>query len=72
MSSEIKQYGVTPPIDTSPPTPSELAETEILKQILTDFNLYESEEEAEKREIVLGSLNNLLQQWAKEESMKMV
>jgi poly(A) polymerase len=52
MSEEQpKQYGVTPPIATDPPTEKELELTEDLLQTLKDFGLFESEQEAQKRSL---------------------
>lgn len=50
MSEEQpKQYGVTPPIATDPPTKKELELTDDLLKTLGDFGLFESEQEAQKR-----------------------
>ncbi|KAI8081825.1 Poly(A) polymerase central domain-containing protein [Gilbertella persicaria] len=64
MSQEpIRQYGVTPPISTALPTERELELTEDLLQTLKDFGLFESEQEAQKRVVVLGKLDKMVKEF---------
>lgn len=50
MSQEPpRQFGVTPPISSTPPTEHELKLTEDLVKTLKEFGLFESEQEAQKR-----------------------
>ncbi|KAF1801559.1 Poly(A) polymerase central domain-containing protein [Mucor lusitanicus] len=64
MSQEPqRQLGVTLPISTAPPTESELKLTEDLLQTLKDFGLFESEQEAQKRIVVLGKLNKMVKEF---------
>ncbi|KAL9539544.1 hypothetical protein MBANPS3_010198 [Mucor bainieri] len=64
MSQEPpRQLGVTPPISTAPPTESELKLTEDLLQTLKDYGLFESEQEAQKRIVVLGKLNKMVKEF---------
>lgn len=44
-----RQWGVTPPISTAPPTKRELELTEDLLKTLHEYGLFESEQEAQKR-----------------------
>lgn len=61
-----KEYlGVTAPISLSHPKPEELAETEKLIETLKNNNLFESEEEARIREIVLGKLDTLVKEFVR-------
>jgi len=70
QTQEYKTYGVTPPISVSPPTEKELKYTETLIETLKKFGLFESEEEARKREIVLGKLNTIVKDFVKYVSLK--
>jgi len=70
QTQEYKTYGVTPPISVSPPTEKELKYTETLIETLKKFGLFESEEEARKREIVLGKLNTIVKDFIKYVSLK--
>lgn len=56
----LKQYGVTPPISTLPPTEEDIKLTAELESFLKESNFYESEKEGELRELVLGRLNALI------------
>lgn len=67
---EYKTYGVTPPISKAPPTEKELKYTESLIETLKSFGLFESEEEARKREIVLGKLNSIFKEFVRKVSLK--
>ncbi|URE12584.1 Poly(A) polymerase predicted RNA binding domain [Musa troglodytarum] len=51
-----RQYGITKPISTAGPTEADLKRTTELEKFLADAGLYETEEEAIKREKVLGEL----------------
>lgn len=69
-SARPKQYGVTEPISTQEPTAEELKKTEELVQCLKDEGQFESEQEARKREVVLGTLNTLFKKFVARVSMK--
>eukprot|EP00743_Colponemidia_sp_Colp-15_P001654 GILK01001807.1.p2 GENE.GILK01001807.1~~GILK01001807.1.p2 ORF type:complete len:637 (+),score=126.58 GILK01001807.1:95-2005(+) len=64
------QYGVTPPISVTEPTPADLEDTQRLEEYLRNSNLYESKEEAQKREEVLGKLNDIVTEWIYQEGIK--
>lgn len=51
------------PISLSLPSPLDLKHTRDLDQYLRDQGLYESQEEAELREVVLGRLDSLVKEW---------
>ncbi|EFN55520.1 hypothetical protein CHLNCDRAFT_23208 [Chlorella variabilis] len=51
------------PISQAEPTPQDLKHTRDLEQHLRDQGLYESQEEAELREVVLGRLDGLVKEW---------
>lgn len=61
-----KQLGVTQPISLNGPTPQDLKLTESLNESLKTSGFFESEEDSEKREIVLGKLNLMVQKFVKE------
>ncbi|KAI8353332.1 Poly(A) polymerase central domain-containing protein [Blakeslea trispora] len=64
MSQEIpRQVGVTPPISTNPPTEKELQLTEDLLQTLREYGLFENEQEAQKRVVVLGKLDKMVKEF---------
>ncbi|KAJ3286808.1 polynucleotide adenylyltransferase [Borealophlyctis nickersoniae] len=60
------RYGVTPPISENYPTPRDIQVTEQLVETLKAHGQYESDEEARKREIVLGKLNDIFKQFVKD------
>jgi poly(A) polymerase len=60
------QYGITKPIMVSEPTADDRRRTQALEATLRAMNLYESIEESEKREEVLGKLNAILKEWVQE------
>ncbi|KAG0492986.1 hypothetical protein HPP92_006384 [Vanilla planifolia] len=66
VSQSQKQYGVTKPISTAGPTLADLRRTADLQKFLVDAGLYESKEEAERREEVLGQLDRIVKFWVKE------
>ncbi|KAG2182934.1 hypothetical protein INT44_005915 [Umbelopsis vinacea] len=68
--SKPRQWGVTAPISTASPTPHELQLTETLVEALKDYNLFESDQEARKREVVLGKLNTLTKEFVYQVSKK--
>lgn len=53
-------------ISDEPPTPEEVKLTEDLLKVLHEYNLFESAEESEKRQEVLGKLNQYIRQWIRE------
>ncbi|PSC74388.1 nuclear poly(A) polymerase 1 [Micractinium conductrix] len=62
----MAHYGQKPfvePISLAEPTALDLKHTRDLEQHLRDQGLYESQEEAETREMVLGRLDALVKQW---------
>ncbi|KAI8929941.1 Poly(A) polymerase central domain-containing protein [Entophlyctis helioformis] len=65
-----KTLGITPPISTTPPTEQELACTAQLIQTLRDYGQYESEDEAQNREIVLGKLDSVFKEFVRQVSVK--
>lgn len=62
----LKQYGVTKPISMAGPTVADLKRTRDLEKFLVDSGLYESDEEAAKREEVLARLRQLVKDWVKQ------
>ncbi|KAG8768308.1 polynucleotide adenylyltransferase [Ceratobasidium sp. 428] len=62
-------HGVTPPIATSGPSKAEEAATEALMNELRAQNTFESKEEAQRRETVLGMVNELVQKFVQRVSI---
>ncbi|KAJ3215449.1 polynucleotide adenylyltransferase [Dinochytrium kinnereticum] len=62
--------GVTPPISTAFPTEFETSVTKQLVETLQTWNQYETEEEAQKREVVLGRLDRIFKDFVKNISLK--
>eukprot|EP00257_Ricinus_communis_P025172 XP_025012586.1 nuclear poly(A) polymerase 4 [Ricinus communis] len=54
-----KQYGVTKPISTAGPTEADIQRTRELEKLLGDSGLYESKDEAVKREEVLARIDQV-------------
>lgn len=61
-----KQLGVTQPISLNGPTPEDLKLTSSLNEALKTSGFFESEEDSENREIVLGKLNLIVQKFVKQ------
>jgi poly(A) polymerase len=60
------QYGVTKPISMAGPTDADVQRTAQLEKFLVDSGLYESKEEADKREEVLARLREIVKDWVKQ------
>ncbi|CAN4121750.1 unnamed protein product [Withania somnifera] len=58
-------YGISGPISTGGPTELDVARNRELEKFLADAGLYESHEEAIKREEVLGRLDQIVKMWVK-------
>lgn len=65
-----KFYGVTSPINLTQPTPVDLKLTTSLEESLRSMDMYESDEERNKRMEVLSKVNNLVKIWIREVSIK--
>lgn len=55
----VMQFGVTKPISMAGPAPADLKRTRELEKFLVESGLYESEDEAAKREAVLARLREV-------------
>lgn len=62
--------GVTEPVSLAGADEKSLAASAALEQTLRDFGLFEPEDEARRRERVLGNLNVVVQKWITELSLK--
>ncbi|RHN39148.1 putative polynucleotide adenylyltransferase [Medicago truncatula] len=60
-----KQYGVTKAISMAGPTSADRKRTQQLEKFLVESGLYESKEEADKREEVLHRLGQIVKSWVK-------
>ncbi|KAI7727671.1 hypothetical protein M8C21_001127, partial [Ambrosia artemisiifolia] len=61
-----RQHGVTKPLSLAGPSEADLLRTKKLNKFLLDAGLYESQEEAAKREKVLGRIKQIVVDWVKE------
>jgi poly(A) polymerase len=66
------KLGVTDPISLAPPTIKDSKLTKSLEETLHEFRLFETAEEIQKREEVLGRLNVLIREWVQGISAKRV
>ncbi|XP_034890739.1 nuclear poly(A) polymerase 4 isoform X1 [Populus alba] len=60
-----KRYGIMKPISVAGPTEPDLHRNAELEKFLVDSGLYESKEEAMKREEVLGRIDQIVKDWVK-------
>ncbi|CAH9076049.1 unnamed protein product [Cuscuta europaea] len=58
-------YGVSEPISTGGPTEIDVVKNNELEKFLADAGLYESQEEAIRREEVLGRLDQIVKKWVR-------
>ena len=61
----VKQYGMTPPIQTNPPTQQELVANEALVEELKRQNNFEGAEETARRKAALQLLQNVVVEFVK-------
>ncbi|KAL0557776.1 hypothetical protein IC582_006327 [Cucumis melo] len=67
VSHPATNYGVTKPISLAGPTDADIHRNiELEKVFLVDSGLYESKEEAAKREEVLGRIDQIVKNWVKQ------
>ncbi|KAJ4901351.1 Nuclear poly(A) polymerase 1 [Raphanus sativus] len=59
------RYGITEPISLGGPTELDVIKTKALEKYLQDAGLYEGNEEAVRREEVLGRLDEIVKTWIK-------
>jgi len=58
------------PLSQAEPTPRDLELNQDLLECLKKFSFFESEEESQKREIVLGKLDGIVKSWVKKVTLK--
>ncbi|XP_054791878.1 nuclear poly(A) polymerase 4-like isoform X2 [Prosopis cineraria] len=63
---QAKKYGITKPISLAGPNEADFHRNMELERFLVDSGLYESKEEAAKREEVLGRLDQIVKCWVKQ------
>ncbi|XP_023751735.1 nuclear poly(A) polymerase 4 isoform X3 [Lactuca sativa] len=61
-----RQHGVTKPLSLAGPSEADILRTKKLNKFLVDAGLYESQEEAAKREMVLGRIKQIVIDWVKQ------
>ncbi|CAN0878123.1 Nuclear poly(A) polymerase 4 [Linum grandiflorum] len=61
-----KQFGITKPISMAGPTEVDLRKSRDLEKFLVDSGLYETDEEAAKREMVLDRIREIVKDWVKQ------
>lgn len=64
------KLGITDPISLAEPKEADLKLTRELEACLHEYNLFESEEELNKRCFILGQLNNSLKDWVRDLSLE--
>ncbi|XP_076910328.1 nuclear poly(A) polymerase 4-like isoform X1 [Bidens hawaiensis] len=62
----LRSHGVTNPLSLAGPSEADLLRTQKLNKFLNDAGLYESEEEADKREEVLARIKQIVVDWVKQ------
>ncbi|KAJ4889437.1 Nuclear poly(A) polymerase 1 [Raphanus sativus] len=60
-----QRYGITEPISLGGPTELDVVKTRDLEKYLLDIGLYESKEDAVRRDEVLGRLDQIVKTWIK-------
>lgn len=65
-ATAAKQFGVTKPISVLGPTEVDVQRSMELEKFLVDAGLYESEEEALKRQMVLDRIGQIVKDWVKQ------
>ncbi|KAK1428807.1 hypothetical protein QVD17_17647 [Tagetes erecta] len=63
-----QRFGITDPISLAGPSDYDVVKTKELEEFLADAGLYESREEAIRREEVLGRLDQIVKMWVKKVS----
>ena len=66
MAENTRQYGVTPAISSTLPTPAELRLNEALLAELRSQNNFEAAEDTEKRKKVLAHLQNVAEEFVRQ------
>ncbi|KAK8535282.1 hypothetical protein V6N13_081422 [Hibiscus sabdariffa] len=66
QSPPPKNYGITKPISLAGPTEADIQRNTELEKLLIESGLYESKEEAVKREEVLGHISEIVKSWVKQ------
>ncbi|XP_046847598.1 poly(A) polymerase type 3-like [Xenia sp. Carnegie-2017] len=61
-----KPIGVTSAISLTQPKPEDLQQTKNLKNVLTEYGVFESEEDLQHRMVVLAKLNQIVKEWIKQ------
>uniref|UniRef100_A0A4W2E839 polynucleotide adenylyltransferase n=1 Tax=Bos indicus x Bos taurus TaxID=30522 RepID=A0A4W2E839_BOBOX len=61
-----KHYGITSPISLAAPKETDCLLTQKLVETLKPFGVFEEEEELQRRILIWGKLNNLVNEWIQE------
>lgn len=67
-SGPVRSYGITQPISTKGPDPSDLIATENLEETLRSYDYFESDAELAHRVDVMAKLNALVKKWIRDVS----
>ena len=65
----IRSYGITQPISTKGPDPSDYIATKNLEDTLRSYDYFESSEELSHRVQVMAKLNILVREWIRSVSL---
>ncbi|XVE88805.1 hypothetical protein DITRI_Ditri19aG0098200 [Diplodiscus trichospermus] len=66
VTTPMKQYGITKPISMAGPTEADIRRSRDLEKFLVEAGMYESKEEAAKREQVLRQIQEIVTDWVKQ------
>jgi poly(A) polymerase len=67
--SAVRSYGITEPISTKGPDPSDLTATDSLEEALRSYDYFESDAELAHRVDVMSKLNALVKKWIRDVSL---
>jgi len=68
-SAPGRSYGITQPISTKGPDPSDIIATQNLEETLRSYDYFESDAELEHRVDVMTKINSLVKKWIREVSL---
>ncbi len=67
--TSVRSYGITQPISTKGPDPSDRIATEYLEETLRSYDYFESDAELTHRVEVMAKLNGLVKKWIHDVSL---
>ena len=67
--TSVRSYGITEPISTKGPDPSDIVATDGLEEALRSYDYFESDAELAHRVDVMSKLNALVKKWIRDVSL---